>query len=215
MQAIRILRMELDKYRTERDQFKLMAETIQLRYCAMKSMYSDNPDTDTFLDSSSATKLLNDMRGKNIKLCTELEKTKDRLIQREGDIEVLRQEKVELINRLADHHSLPTLEDAERQSFIFQLESLKRVNAQLKLDLHSMVDDKSEVMVEIEAYKEKARRLQEELVATTRGNLVDSTNEIDKLLSENEQLKHRMRGMEKDLAMSREIILKYKVRHSY
>lgn len=40
---------------------------------------------------------------------------------------------------------------------------------------------------------------------------MESANEIDKLLSENKTLKGRMGNIEKDLEMSREIILKYKV----
>lgn len=173
VEVIRILRAELDKYRTERDQFKLMAETIQLRYCAMKSM-TTNPDTDNFLDSSSATKLLNDMREKNMKLSTELERTKEKLTEREGDIEVLRQEKRDLVLRLDDQtnsRTAFTLEESERQNFISQLESLRKTNAQLKFDLHSIVDDKSELFSEMEAYKAKARRLQEELLTTTKGKV--------------------------------------------
>ncbi|GBP08363.1 hypothetical protein EVAR_73071_1, partial [Eumeta japonica] len=42
MEALRILRKELEKFRTERDQFKLMAETLQLRYAALRrNSFSD------------------------------------------------------------------------------------------------------------------------------------------------------------------------------
>ena len=207
MEAIRILRKELDKYRTERDQFKLMAETIQLRYAAMKSSLY-NPETNPYLDSFSATKLLNDLREKNLKLQTELEKTKGKLLEKEGDIEALRQEKRDLVMRLEEQSKLKggsALEEEERQGFINQLEMQKQKIAQLKFDMQSMVDDKSDLFMEKEAYKAKAKRLQEE--AAARSNMI----QVDAILAENNQLKERMRGMEKDLEMSREIIIKYKV----
>lgn len=134
----------------------------------MKSMSSNNPDTDNFLDSSSATKLLNDMREKNMKLSTELERTKEKLMEREGDIEVLRQEKRDLVYKLGKQISTRAVEDSERENFISQLETLKEANAQLKFDLRTLVEDKSELFMEMEAYKAKAKRLQDELADATR-----------------------------------------------
>lgn len=217
MEVIRILRKELDKYRTERDQFKLMAETIQLRYSAMKSQ--QYPASDDFLDTSSAIKLLNDMREKNLKLSTELERTKEKLQEKEGDIQVLREEKRDLALRLEEQKdsrnaSSSMLQEAERQDFLSQLEKQKRTNAQLKFDMQNMVDDKFDLFSEMEAYKNKSRRLQEELESISHGNLLESAKEsagIEQLKAENDQLKDRMRNMEKDLEMSTEIIVKYKV----
>lgn len=191
-----------------------MAETIQLRYCAMKSQLC-SPDTDNFLDSSSAKLLLNDMREKNMNLSTELERTKQKLLEKEGDIQYLREEKRELAIRLQNQAEISGQSSqvpfGEREELIRQLETLKRTIAQLKFDMHSMVDDKSELFQEMEAYKAKCHNLSEELKRTTKGDSMDSANEIDKLLAENKKLKSRMTNIEKDLEMSREIIIKYKV----
>lgn len=215
VEAIRILRKELDKYRTERDQFKLMAETIQLRFCAMKNMmYSQNPDSDTFLDSSATRLLLNEMREKNMKLSTDLARTQEKLLEKEGDILLLRNHQNSSQEKNAKN-STNSISLEERQKLILQLESQKKVITQLKFDLNSLVDSKVELCAEMEAYKAKSNRLQGELEATVRGNQMESTNEIDKLLKENNQLKDRMRNMEKDLETSRELIIKYKVNGSY
>lgn len=174
----------------------------------MKSAHST--ESDPFLDSS-ATRLLGEMRERNLKLSTDLERTKEKLQEKEGDIEALRQEKKELVSRFAlrDKAAPPPVQDAERQGFIAQLETARKTIAQLKFDLHSMVDDKNELFAEKEAYKMKANRLQEELEA----NRVERRNKEDRL-QENRELKERMRNMEKDLEMGREIILKYKVSES-
>lgn len=215
VEAIRILRKELDKYRTERDQFKLMAETIQLRYCALKSTELRDPALDGFLDSSSATKLLNNMREKNIKLSTELERTKDTLLEKEGDIEVLRQEKLELLARFQigeEAKEKPNPQCADRQELIAQLESLKNANAQLKFDFHTMLDEKGELYYEMEAYKSKTRTLQQELNELEGRRAMETKSQVEKLTKENNTLRERVSNMEKDLEMSRDIIIKYKVR---
>lgn len=100
MEALRILRKELEKFRTERDQFKLMAETLQLRYAALRRNSS-------FLDLASdvsmgmangggktnVAKILHESRERNIKLTTEVEALKQKLYEVQGDIEVLRNQK--------------------------------------------------------------------------------------------------------------------------
>lgn len=101
MEALRILRKELEKFRTERDQFKLMAETLQLRYAALRrnslsDMGSFTSDTSGVPGSNSKTsvaKILHESRERNIKLTTEVEALKQKLAEVQGDIEVLRAEK--------------------------------------------------------------------------------------------------------------------------
>lgn len=98
MEALRILRKELEKFRTERDQFKLMAETLQLRYAALRrnslsDMGGFNSDTSGVPGSSSKTsvaKILHESRERNIKLTTEVEALKQKLSEVQGDIEILR-----------------------------------------------------------------------------------------------------------------------------
>lgn len=98
MEALRILRKELEKFRTERDQFKLMAETLQLRYAALRrnslsDMGGFTSDTSGVPGSNSKTsvaKILHESRERNIKLTTEVEALKQKLAEVQGDIEVLR-----------------------------------------------------------------------------------------------------------------------------
>ncbi|XP_075145761.1 uncharacterized protein LOC142220472 [Haematobia irritans] len=103
MEALRILRKELEKFRTERDQFKLMAETLQLRYAALRrnSSFSDltgfssdfSGGTPNCGGKNSVAKILHDSRERNIKLTTEVESLKQKLYEVQGDIEVLRRQK--------------------------------------------------------------------------------------------------------------------------
>lgn len=112
MEALRILRKELEKFRTERDQFKLMAETLQLRYAALRrSSLSDltsvTSESSTICGSSTAggisssgtnkssvARILHETRERNIKLTTEVEALKQKLTEVQGDIEILRAHKV-------------------------------------------------------------------------------------------------------------------------
>lgn len=210
------MRKELDKFRTERDQFKLMAETLQIRYTAMKKSLQSSPYGDDHIPDSysSSSRLLDEMRETNMKMATELQRTKSKLHDTEGDIEVLREEKRSLVARLETPDTsaaTSSLQEDERRRFISQMEVLKKCNSQLKFDLHSLVEDKRELISEMEAYKAKALRLQADLDVTSKGNLQESAMEIDNLHKENQRLRNCIANMEKDLEMSREIIIKYKV----
>lgn len=123
------MRNELEKYRTERDQFKLMAETLQLRYSAIKR----NSDFCISLGgNSSVATLLTDAREKNMKLTTELEAAKQKLAEVQGDMELLRVKNAELLqsNKLRKTSVTDGREElswkAERANFIASLESLKK-----------------------------------------------------------------------------------------
>ncbi|XP_059226718.1 uncharacterized protein LOC106093698 [Stomoxys calcitrans] len=116
MEALRILRKELEKFRTERDQFKLMAETLQLRYAALRrnSSFSDltgfssdfSAGTPNSGGKTSVAKILHDSRERNIKLTTEVESLKQKLYEVQGDIEVLRNQKTPVGNgeKKKDHN---------------------------------------------------------------------------------------------------------------
>lgn len=90
-EALKILAKELDKYRTERDQFKLMAEQLQERYSCLKKQ---NSHINIYTDSggSNVAQLLGNTREHNKLLKLELETTKQCLLEARGDIHVLRQQ---------------------------------------------------------------------------------------------------------------------------
>lgn len=131
-EALRILRKELERFRTERDQFKLMAETLQLRYSAVKR--SSDYNNCGFGGKSSVANLLHDTRERNIKLTTEVEALKQKLSELQGDIELLRSKDKRLDCSLGGSESQsccgnPKAEiqwKRERTDLICHLESLKK-----------------------------------------------------------------------------------------
>lgn len=151
VEALRILRKELEKFRTERDQFKLMAETLQLRYAALRrnslsEMSGFSSDTSGVPGSNSKTsvaKILHETRERNIKLTTEVEALKQKLSEVQGDIEVLRGSQKNSTEDLKKAHKAkvsikdePSLDvnakemllqwKQERSNFICHLEQLKK-----------------------------------------------------------------------------------------
>lgn len=133
VEALRILRKELEQFRTERDQFKLMAETLQLRYSALtrNNEYSGCVGIDG--NKSSVASILHETRERNIKLTTEVESLKQKLYELRGDIELLRSsskegnfEKTQMDMTDATNNNEALQWKKERSSFIFHLENLKK-----------------------------------------------------------------------------------------
>lgn len=151
MEALRILRKELEKFRTERDQFKLMAETLQLRYAALRrsslsdfsgSLASEDGSGMTSVDSkSSVAKILHETRERNIKLTTEVESLKQKLTEVQGDIEVLRANK--------------NSKDSEIKETLPESESGEKVNKELQL---KWKEERSNFISHLEQLKKKVQR---------------------------------------------------------
>lgn len=87
----------MEQYRIERDQFKLMAETLQLRYSTMKKSLNDAQLMDYGMaqlrmgnDTGSVTTMVSETREKNIALNTEVEALRQRVDELEGDVRMLR-----------------------------------------------------------------------------------------------------------------------------
>lgn len=126
------MREQLETFRTERDQFKLMAETLQLRYSALKR----NTDyTKLGFDdkSSSVLTLLNETREKNIKLTTEVESLKQKLIELKGDIQLLRNKSYNDVKNIKEKLLITNKQNNEeldwkneKSNFIQHLETLKK-----------------------------------------------------------------------------------------
>lgn len=133
VEALRILRKELEQFRTERDQFKLMAETLQLRYSALtrSSEYIGHVGIDG--NKSSVASILHETRERNIKLTTEVESLKQKLNELRGDIELLRSSNKEgkCVKPQMDMSDAAKNNDVlqwkkERSNFICHLENLKQ-----------------------------------------------------------------------------------------
>ncbi|XP_055907313.1 coiled-coil domain-containing protein 149 isoform X2 [Eupeodes corollae] len=215
IEALHILRKELEQFRTERDQFKLMAETLQLRYSAVRR----NTDYNNcgFGGKSSVASMLHDTRERNIKLTTELEAMKQKLSELQGDIEVLRvRGSVGMSKEVQPSvsSSLNREEDQwkqEKADFICHLENLKKKNAQLAFDLKAILDEKEEAVTERDAYKCKAHRLNHELLLALKANeshprLLD----VDSIVLENKYLQERLKNSEAELEFTTQSMNKYK-----
>ncbi|CAG9805801.1 unnamed protein product [Chironomus riparius] len=205
-EALKIMRTEVERFRTERDQFKLMAETIQMRYSAMKNSLEKSEHNDTFGSSSSTLGfLLNQTREKNISLQTEAETLRQKLYELQGDIKLLRSKNVdmskllktkEIKNKEHTNDEMQKLWNDEKGKLIDQLETLKKKNAQLQFDFRSLLDEKEEIVTERDAFKCKAHRLNHELSAILKGN---ETIDIDALILENKFLEEKTTNLESEV----------------
>uniref|UniRef100_A0A182PIC6 Uncharacterized protein n=1 Tax=Anopheles epiroticus TaxID=199890 RepID=A0A182PIC6_9DIPT len=222
VEALKIMRYELEKCRTERDQFKLMAETIQLRYSAIKnSLNAPDFQAAGFGNSSAVSLLVKQTRERNEALTTEVESLKQRLYDLEGDIKVVRARNVELqdtVGKLrATNESLQSANgdntwQAEKSQLIAQLEQLRKRNAQLQYDFRSLLDEKEETVTERDAYKCKAHRLNHELNVALRGTggPPQTLLDIDGLILENKYQAEKIANIENELSLARQAASKYK-----
>ncbi|XP_001654084.2 coiled-coil domain-containing protein 149 [Aedes aegypti] len=221
VEALKIMRNELEKYRSERDQFKLMAETLQMRYSAMKSsLNSPEFQAAGFGNSSAVSLLVNQTRERNISLSTEVEALRQRVHELEGDIDVLRTKNFDLqaaFNKMKSTEETKLKDrkgivwDEEKSKLIAQMETLKKKNAQLQYDVRSLLDEKEDVVMERDAYKCKAHRLNHELSVMLKGDqsqqkIVD----VDGLILENKYQQEKITNLENELELSRQSATKYK-----
>ncbi|XP_044740448.1 coiled-coil domain-containing protein 149 isoform X1 [Chrysoperla carnea] len=225
-EALKILAKELDKCRTERDQFKLMAEQIQERYSCLKkkschiNLYSDSGG------GGNVAQLLGETRENNKLLKLELEATKQCLIESRGDIQVLRQQ----LQSKQKHGSL-TNEDVfpihQREELVEQLEKLSAKTIQMRADIQSLLDEKEELIKERDAFKHKAHRVSHELAIalrlTSQNNGDQDTNDTqftskppaylvdaDALVSENRYLHERLQQADAETQLATQALAKYK-----
>ncbi|KAH8417867.1 hypothetical protein KR222_007412, partial [Zaprionus bogoriensis] len=181
IEALRILRQELEQFRVERDQYKLMAETLQLRYSAMKRsselLAGGSNACGALSQNSSLAAMLHETRELNLKLNTEVEALRQRLGELQGDMKLLRESEANSKSRLqalvsenAAHNKEELQWKRDRANFICHLENLKKRNAQLAYDLKAIIDEKEELTTERDAYKCKAHRLNHELLVALKAN---------------------------------------------
>lgn len=199
------MRAELERFRTERDQFKIMAETIQMRYSAIKNSL-ENSENDNGFEGTSSTLgfLINQSREKNIALQTETETLRQKLHELQGDIKLLRNKNTEMskVVKIKSTSSESVNEEErktwneEKSKLIDQLEGLKKINAQMKFDFRSLLDEKEEIVNERDVYKCKAHRLNHELNTALKGN---GSVDIDALVLENKFLNDRVDNLQKEL----------------
>ncbi|XP_026851107.1 uncharacterized protein LOC6587654 isoform X1 [Drosophila persimilis] len=222
VEALRILRLELEQFRVERDQYKLMAETLQLRYSALKHnselVTVGGNGCGPLSQNSSLAALLHETREQNLKLNTEVEGLKQRLNEIQGDMELLRETEASnkaRVQAMASENAARNKEELqwrrERANFICHLENLKKKNAQLAFDFKAIIDEKEELITERDAYKCKAHRLNHELFVALRAKKTHpKLLDIDGVLLENKYLHERVKIQEGELDLTKQSISKYK-----
>nr|CAD7452187.1 unnamed protein product [Timema tahoe] len=213
VEAVLILSKELDHYRTERDQFKLMAEQLQDRYTALKKIYhnmghghssifhGDGLVTEKF--GRSLNQLLDESRERNKDLCIHLEDLRQKLADAQGDLKVLRSQQQKSRPISGENTLFPS---HQREELVQQLET---TNLKLQWDLQAVIDEKEELVTERDAYKCKVHRLNHEL-----NSLLKSDNsplvDIDTLVMENRYLQERLQQTEEEKEMANQALGKYK-----
>lgn len=135
IEALNIVKRQMEQYRIERDQFKLMAETLQLRYSAIKKSLNDAQSMDygnvysRLGDTSTIATMVNETREKNIALNTEVEALRQRVDELQGDVRVLR-DKLAITAKSAHiiGGSIDSTDFSKKEKFelIAQMEALKK-----------------------------------------------------------------------------------------
>ncbi|XP_059165408.1 uncharacterized protein LOC131947985 [Physella acuta] len=219
-EALLILSRELDQCRSERDQFKLMAEQLRDRYQMVKrQLTGDTPmsanielDPKTYSDiqTQSLARLLFDTKEANKSFKFEVDDLKQKLLDAEGDIKLLREQiarsRVGTTDEGLNTRHFPA---HEREDLVSQLEASREEYVQLERDLQQVLDEKEELVTERDAYRTKFERMNTELNYILGGDekrIVD----IDGLIMENKYLQERLKQMEEEKTMAIATVTKYK-----
>lgn len=196
-----MLSQELDQCRMQRDRFKLLAEQLQedvdRRKQTDKKLLNGfrNPlDFSVYKEGQESSKsrleedtklmdLLIEAREQNKCLRLQVDTLRQKFKESQEDIKALRSKK--------NYDSLPKSEITpalhQREELIEQLEKLNVRCRQLRKDLQTVLDEKQELIVERDAFKNKAHRLNYELSkALSASKPVD----VDALVTENRYASH-------------------------
>ncbi|KAH9499153.1 hypothetical protein Btru_004265 [Bulinus truncatus] len=219
-EALLILSRELDQCRSERDQFKLMAEQLRDRYQMVKRQLTGDvpmsatieidPKTYSNIQTQTLARMLFDTKEANKSLKFELDDLRQKLQDAEGDIKLLREQiarsRVGTTDEGLNTRHFPA---HEREELVRQLEASREEFVQLQRDLQQVLDEKEELVSERAAYRAKYERLNMELNYILGGDekkIVD----IDVLIMENNFLKERLKQMEEEKTMAIATVTKYK-----
>ncbi|XP_014664106.1 PREDICTED: coiled-coil domain-containing protein 149-like isoform X2 [Priapulus caudatus] len=222
VEALLILSKDLNECRSERDQFRLMAEQLRDRYSALKKRQQDMDlwnNTDAYnpcgksnhaVKDQGVLQLLCEMKEHNKTLQFEVDSLKQKLSDAQGDIKLLREQiarhRVGTVDEGVNTRHFPA---HEREDLVSQLEASREQYCLLERDLQTVLDEKEELVTERDAYKHKVDRLNRELNYVLQGDekrIVD----IDSLTMENMYLKERVSQLQEEMTMAVTTVTKYK-----
>lgn len=182
-EALKILNHELAECQKERDRLMMMLESRVLleQVCDSPKLCGLNIDELNYSEGREVQIL----KDKNKLLHLEIEDLKQRLNSAQGDMKVLRRD------RLGARESLPPENNViwhQREELIQELEHTKARVRHLSTDLQALLDEKEELVTERDAYRCKVHRLNHELAVLLK---TKSQVDIDSLIMENNYLKER------------------------
>ncbi|XP_062372087.1 coiled-coil domain-containing protein 149-A [Sardina pilchardus] len=212
-EALLILSKELDCCQQERDQYKLMANTLRERHQNLKKRYHTLIDGDPSLppekrNQVSLAQLLFDARERYRKQGEELQDLKQRLTEAQGDNKLLRMTITR--QRLGDEEAgLRHFPAHEREELVRQLEEVGLQREQLENRVKCVCDELEDVCAERDVFREKAERLNTELNRILSGHharIID----LDALCTDNRYLQDRLKQVQEEVSLLKSTIMKYK-----
>ncbi|XP_041925972.1 uncharacterized protein LOC121689817 isoform X1 [Alosa sapidissima] len=212
-EALLILSRELDCCQQERDQYKLMANTLRERHQNLKEKYHTLIDGDPSLSPEkrnqvSLAQLLFEARERNRKQGEELQDLKQRLTEAQGDNKLLRMSITR--QRLGDEEAgIRHFPAHEREQLVRQLEEAGLQREQLDYTVKCVSDELVDVCVERDVFREKAERLNMELNRILSGHdsrIID----VDTLCTDNRYLQERLKQVQEEVTLLKSTIMKYK-----
>ncbi|KAK6638961.1 hypothetical protein RUM43_007231 [Polyplax serrata] len=208
-EALVILNKELAEFKTERDQFKLMAERLQEKCSTLKKgSYRENS---VFNDRSeeplSPTSI--DVKEVNRSLKFEVECLRQKLRDALGDVKALRTKLKEQKPVVNDTDSISIKHLDREEELVKQLEAINNAKQKLEIDLQSILDEKEELLTERDAYKCKVHRLNHELSTLLKGEN-HTVIDIDSLIMENRFLQEQLQQAQEEISLSNQTISRYK-----
>lgn len=206
--SLLILSHELEQCRSERDQYKLMAEQLRERYSALKRRVEGwGPSLLGVYDvgglkcerEKSLVQLLCELKDQNRSLKAQTEELKQRLNESQGDVKILRDELGK--QHMSECESLKHIPFSEKETAVKLLENQKLKCLQLTRDLQAVLDEKEELVTARDAYRHKFERLNKQLNYMLRGN--EKTHvDIDGILMENRFLQERIKQVQEEKSMT-------------
>lgn len=222
--AVGILRSELQECQRERDKFRMMAEQGAIHRSSApavsKPAYSD-PGRSAMLSGSEGTlaQLLSQSKEENKMLRLDVTELKCKLHDAQADIKVLREEVHRLRGgegrrRSIAHTTVSQLAHQEREQFISQMEALSAKCQALEGDVRGLVEEREELVRELDAATHKLHRLNH--ILNTVLSSVSSPGapkriiDLDAIITENRYLQQRMKQTEEERNLARSNASKYK-----
>ena len=217
-EAVLILSKDLNKCRSERDQYKLLVEELESRLSSLKlnvrnkglhrtALYTEDQEGG-FRPGVTVADMLRDAQKRNKALRMELDDLKQQLSEAYEDMEAVR-------SNYAQHRcgnicgwEGQAFPNHPREELIEQLETMDAKCSQLQINLQALLDEREELMQERETYKFKVHRLNHELAALLKAE--NKNLDVDALITENRYLHERLLQTQEELNTAQRSVQKYK-----